>query len=356
MANCNLFFSDFNQTIRLTNERRNILRERRSDLRTRIRGGYDVVRTSEELDHELEFHSQGSFVMDTIINPCRKDDSYDLDDGVYFIGALSRQNRPQPETFHRWIYRSIEAGKSTNEFEKIIDKNTCIRVLYKGNNSDFNYHIDIPIYYNVIANEPDLADKKEWWHISNPIEFIIWFENLTNSGFKREYILEQKNYYEDYSRWLENLIKKDHQLRRIVRYLKSWGDFKKEDMPPGVVMTILAGYNYVPNERDDISLKETLGAMNIFLSQNGFKCPRPTSPVGEDLFKEYSANRKEYFKNALNSFVESATKAIQNPNQKESCMEWKKHLGNRFPCMSARDERDYSALSSVASKSDMWSE
>ncbi|MFH0759849.1 MAG: hypothetical protein V2B15_21350 [Bacteroidota bacterium] len=356
MANCNLLFSEFNQTIRLTKERRNNLKERRSDLRARIRGGYDIVRTSEELDHNLEIHSQGSFVMDTIINPSRQDDSYDLDDGVYFIGSLSRQNRPEPETFHRWIYKSIEAGKSTNDYEKIIDKNTCIRVLYKGNNGDFNYHIDIPIYYNVVATEPDLADKKEWWHISNPIEFIIWFENLTNSGFMREYILEQKNYYEDYSRWLENLIKKDHQLRRIVRYLKSWGDFKKEDMPPGVVMTILAGYNYVPNERDDISLKETLGAIKVFLSQNGFKCPRPTSPVGEDLFKNYSTTRKEYFKNALNSFVESATKAIQNPNQKESCMEWKRHLGNRFPCIRAKDEKDYSALSSVAAKSDMWSE
>lgn len=356
MANCNLMFNEFNQIIRLTNERRKNLREKRSDLRSRIEGGYDIVRTSEKLDHELEFHSQGSFVMDTIINPSNNNDNYDLDDGVYLIGTLPRQNRPEPSTFHTWIVKAIESGKSTNEFEKIVDKNTCVRVLFKGDNGDFNYHIDIPIYYNLIAEEPDLADKKEWWHISNPIEFIIWFENLAKSDFKKEYILEQRNYYNDYSLWMENLLKEDHQLRKIVRYLKAWGDYKKEEMPPGVIMTILAGYNYVPNERDDISLTETLGAVRSFLSQNGFKCPRPTSPVGEDLFKDYSTARKDYFNNALNAFIESATKAIQNPNQKESCMEWKKHLGKRFPCLSAKDERDYSALSSVAAKSDMWSE
>lgn len=355
MANCNELFNEFNKTVRLTDERRITLRDRRDDLRNRVRGGYDIVRTSYELNHEIEFKSQGSYVMDTIINPSNKSDQYDIDDGIYFFGRLSRNQRPEPETFHNWIIRSIEKGDSTNRHEKIVDKNTCVRVIYKGNNGDFNYHVDLPIYYAINFNEPDLADKKEWWHLSNPIEFITWFEDKIKSGFKKEFILERQNYYDQYLSWMDDMRKNDHQLRRIVRYLKAWGDYIKNDMPPGIVMTILAGENYVEDLRDDISLKNTLINIRNWLENNNFKCPRPTTPVGEDVFKNYTADKKLYLKNALDDIIKSAIKAVQEQNQKTACNEWQKHLGTRFPCHLAKDEKDYSSLSAAASKSDMWS-
>src|SRR3990167_1069570 len=99
MANCNGLFRDFNKEIRLDNNRRVTLREKRNDLRQRINVGYDVVKNLDKLDHKLEFQSQGSYVMDTLINPSDKDDQYDLDDGVYFIGNLTREQRPKTGTF-----------------------------------------------------------------------------------------------------------------------------------------------------------------------------------------------------------------------------------------------------------------
>ena len=300
MANCNGLFKDFNKEIRLDNHRRVLLREKRNDLRQRINGGYDVVKNLDKLDHNLELQSQGSYVMDTIINPSDKDDQYDLDDGVYFIGGLNREQRSKPETFHNWIIRSIENGKSDNEIDEIIDKQTC------------------------------LSNKNLDWIISNPDQFSIWIENKINSGFKKEFILESKLYSNQFDDWLNDMRKKDHQLRRVVRYLKSWGDFKKGDMPPGIIMTILAAENYIEDERDDISLKNTLVKIKDYLTRNGFKCPRPSTPIGEDLFKNYSDAKKEYFKNALDSFIESAKKAIDQSNQKESSNEWRKHLGGRF--------------------------
>jgi hypothetical protein len=354
MANCNEIFIDFNKSIRLTDERRVLLREKRNDLRTRINGGYDIVKNIDKLNHEMEFQSQGSYVMDTIINPIDEEGQYDLDDGIYFIGSLARDNRPQPVTFHNWIIRSIEEGKSDNEIEEIKDKNTCVRVVYRGRNGDINYHIDLPLYYVIDVNNPDLADKKEWWHTSNPIEFIIWFENKIQSGFKKEFILESKLYSNEYDKWLNDIRKKDHQLRRIVRYLKAWGDFINEDMPPGVVMTILAGENYVENERDDISLKDTLIKIRTWLVENDWKCPRPSTPKGEDLFKGYSIEKMNKFKNALNNFIEDAKQAVQNQNKRQSCVYWQNHLGNRFSCENVKDEKDYSSLASSASKSDMW--
>lgn len=349
MANCDNLFKVFNSSIRLHEERRKTLRIKRNDLRNRIDTGYSVVKASERYDHELQFQTQGSFIMDTIINPEKDESEYDLDDGIYFIGDLSRTERPTPQTFHNWVKTSIEEGKSDNEYEEIIDKYTCVRVRYEGKNGDFNYHVDLPIYYSQNLNNPDLAHTGKDWILSNPIEFIIWFENLTNSGFKENFILERKMYEPEYEKWLNDIRKKDHQLRKIVRYLKAWGDHIDGDMPPGIVMTILAGYNYQPDDRDDISMRDTLIYIQDYLKKNGFKCPRPTSPKDEDLFASYTSEQKAFFSTKLNEFVESAKQAIENTNQKRACLKWQLHLGDRFPCSLAKDEfEDTKSYSSPA--------
>lgn len=64
--------------------------------------------------------------MDTIITPIH--DDYDLDDGIYFIGKLAPAKRPDPEIFHKMIIEAI--GENYDDVEKVIDKNTCVRVLY----------------------------------------------------------------------------------------------------------------------------------------------------------------------------------------------------------------------------------
>jgi hypothetical protein len=69
-----------------------------------------------------------------------------------------------------------------------------------------------------------------------------------------------------------------------------------------------------------------------------FTCYRPTTPKDEDLLKEYSKTNKEYFKNQLNSFIESAKIALDDKtSQKDACKEWQKHFGDRFPCHLVED-------------------
>lgn len=340
MANTHNLFESYNAVIKLDGDRRGILKEKRDNLRKRIKNGFSELKSvrffaeslNTQVEEEIEFQSQGSYVMDTIINPSKKDDEYDIDDGVYFIGNRNRGQRPEPHQFHQFVIESIKKGQGENEIEEIKDKNTCVRVRYKGTNGDFNYHVDLPIYYAISVREPDLADTKEWWHTSNPIEFIVWFEELIQSGFKAEYILESRLYEKEYDQWLNDRRKKDHQLRRIVRYLKAWGDHLKGEMPPGVVMTILAGSdsNYQEHEQDDLCLRNTLVNIRNWLNDNGFKCPRPTTPQGEDLFKEYSQSKKDYFKNALDKFIDSADKAISSEDLATAAAEWSKHLGQRF--------------------------
>src|ERR1051326_4278994 len=105
MANLSKVFNEYNQIIRLSDPKRNELIIVRNNLRMRIQSRHEQFAGIIKPYDNLEFQSQGSFVMDTIIRPLH--DNYDLDDGVYFIGKLSREKRPDPETFHKVIVDAI---------------------------------------------------------------------------------------------------------------------------------------------------------------------------------------------------------------------------------------------------------
>lgn len=325
MANCNILFIEYNSIIRLSDEKRQELLEARNNLRIRLKQGYLIVSKELGIQHEIQHQSQGSFVMDTIIAPMRGD--YDIDDGLYFIGNLDRSSRPTPSEFHKWVKFALDRGH--DDIEKVIDKSTCIRVQYKS-----GFHVDIPIYYADNIDCPDLGDVNRGWILSHPIEFIEWFEQKIQSGFKKGFITESR-LFDEFVQWTTDIRKNDHQLRRIVRYLKAWGDLRREEMPCGLIMTILAANNYYPHQRDDISLKETLVKIQATLQRN-FRCDRPTTPKGENLFEGYK--NKDAFMKYLGYFIENAKKALEEPNEKIACKHWQASLGDRFPCYLAKDE------------------
>jgi len=325
MANLNSIFQKFNKSIRLPEDKRVELIVVRDNLRKRIIVGFQLASQDFTHNHEIDFRSQGSFVMDTIIKPER--DDYDIDDGFYIIGTLSHYNRPTPAQFHAWVIQALD--KDHDDIEEIIDKTTCVRVKYKD-----GFHVDIPIYYADNFESPELADIKDGWILSHPLEFIDWFESIIASGFQKRFLLEAK-LYPEFEKWANDIRKTDHQLRRIVRYLKAWADLRREEMPCGIIMTILAANNYSPHERDDISLKETL--VNIKASLNKkIECLRPTTPAGEDLLAGYK-NQTAFMK-YLNYFIDHAKSALSEPNEKIACGHWNKVLGKRFPCDMAKDD------------------
>lgn len=335
MANSHSLFLTYNQAIRLSDESRQILLTARESLRSRMKDAFRKLPEQDRMTHTIEFQSQGSFVMDTIIKPY--EDDFDLDDGVYFQGNLPEKRRAKPQTFHDIIIKAIDRH---NEIEDIIDKPTCVRIKYSSKYSEKNlgFHIDLPIYYAEKLETPELAHTKEGWIESSPVEFIAWFEEKTKSGFQKAFLYESLAYAEPFQKWLSDIRKADCQLRRIVRYLKSWANIKKKEMPCGIIMSILAANNFAANERDDIALKDTMINIKKELDANGCKCFRPTPKIGEDLFASTSLESKQYFLSALDNFITSARQAIENTNSKEACLKWQKHLGHRFPCHLTKDE------------------
>lgn len=296
MANCDSLFRDYDSTIKLSDAKRTSLTTSRKRLREKIETFFD-----EEIEVYVPiFKPQGSFAMDTIITPLSGE--YDIDDGIYISGNESEVDRETPATFHTWVYDAVDGHT-----DEIIDKNTCIRVVYSD-----GHHIDMPIYYHREGFKPQLAHKGKGWIDSDPVEFTEWFEDKQDTN---------------------------GQLLRIVRYLKGWGDYKAGDMPTGLIMTILGANKYQSDLRDDIAFHNTVKAIHDSL-QISFTCFRPTTPANENLFADYSTTRKNYFLAALDSIIKSGSQAIEETNQKEACKKWQKHFGDRFSCSAAKDESE----------------
>jgi hypothetical protein len=327
MANNHEQFIAFNDTIAITKSKKDTLTGNRKALREVIRKYFKENKPDEI---KPTFRSQGSFVMKTTVNPIpqwsEEDDKnlykYDVDDGVYFVGE--EDDRKSINTYHNWIYDAVK--DHTDKGAE--DKTTCVRVLYAD-----GHHIDLPIYFKIKGDNtiPQLAHKSKDWIDSDPKEFFDWFNKQA---------------------------KDKEQLRRIVRYLKAWRDYRhtqnsSTQMPSGFILTILAANNIsYNNDRDDIAMKETLEKIqqSIDPDKGGvFECFRPTTPKGEDLFANYSDTKRDNFLNQLSNFVTSAQQAIAGKNSKESCLKWQKHFGDRFSCTTAKDEDEQSNAKTYSS-------
>jgi Second Messenger Oligonucleotide or Dinucleotide Synthetase domain len=316
MANCNEHFGTFNDAIRLTDARRKKLKVSRKELRNKIRNWF---KENKPYETQPKFNGQGSMSMDTIINPIPRkviEDKeekiklyYDVDDGIYFEGDKSIEDRPTPATYHNWIYDAVKGHTNTDP----IDKNTCVRTIFAD-----GHNIDHPIYYKKGVT-PELAHKRDNYIESDPKAFTDWFNEKADAN---------------------------PQLRRLVRDGKAWCDYRaylneSKAMPSGLVMTILITENMVYREgRDDIALKETLVNIQSKLS-NEFVCKRPTTPKGENLLDSYT--QKDYFMKCLADFIDDAKKALPEKNIRKATELWRKHLSDRFPL--GEDKEDTSSTS-----------
>ncbi|MCT4589114.1 MAG: hypothetical protein N4A71_14930 [Carboxylicivirga sp.] len=313
MATLHKEFIAFNKQIKLTDSRKDKLRKSRKDIKKKIRKWFKENKPDEL---QPKFHGQGSFEMNTGVNPIPvKDDEgnsllkYDLDFGVYFIEKEDEDNKKTIDTWHNWVYKAVENHTNQNP----IKKTTCVRVIFSD-----GHHIDLPIYYKQ-DDVIELAHKSKDWIESDPKAFYEWFNDL-----------------------------KCQQLTRIVRYLKAWKNYREDKnsnlkLPSGFELTILAANNYVKDDNDDKALRETVRKIDEELNkEGGFECMRPTSPV-EDVFADYSDTRKTNFLNTLASLLNDLDRAKDEKNfKKASEILRNNQFGERFPLGEDANEKDKS--------------
>ncbi|MEM0577796.1 CBASS cGAMP synthase [Flavobacterium polysaccharolyticum] len=297
MANCHNLFGEFNTEVSLTSNKKTKMTTSKDGLRERIRK-YFKENHSEYIP---KFYIQGSYKMKTGIRT--KDDICDLDDGVYFF----RTPDVTATTLQNWIWDAVNGYTSTSPEHR----KKCIRNIFSG-----DYEIDIPVYYKIDGQEYKLAVKNNGWEDSDPKALIDWFNENKDANGK---------------------------IIKTIKELKAWCDHKRNKMPSGLAMTILAMNakdKIVLNDRDDILLTDILREIKKALAQK-FECIVPVTPK-DNLFSDYDENRKNNFLNNLDSFLSDAEAALKEQNQLKASRLWQKHLGTRFPDGEDKNEQSNS--------------
>jgi hypothetical protein len=311
MANCHNLFGEFNTEISLTSNKKTKMTNSKDRLRERIRKHFKEHHS----EYVPKFYIQGSYKMKTGIRT--KDDICDLDDGVYFF----RNPDVTATTLQNWIWDAVNGYTSTTPEHR----KKCIRNIFSG-----DYEIDIPVYYKINGKEYQLAVKNNGWEDSDPKALIDWFNANKDANGK---------------------------MIKAIKELKAWCDYKRNKMPSGLAMTILAMNakdKIVLNDRDDILLTDILREIKKTLAQK-FECIVPVTPK-DDLFADYDTTRKNNFLSNLDNFLADAEAALKEVNQLKASRLWQKHLGTRFPDGEDKNEQTNSstATTSGAALSRPW--
>lgn len=297
MANLNYLFKKFEEELYITDSKKDKMMVSKDHLRENIRSYFKKNHDG----YTPRFFIQGSYKLKTLIRT--KDDTCDLDDGVYF---KSNPDNVTGTTLQKWVKEAVEGTTDATPTHK----KKCIRIDYKA-----GYNIDLPImvFDENKDKHPLLAVKNSDFQIDDPKEFVDYF-----------------------------LKNKTDQMVRIIKYLKAWCDHKREDMPSGLAMTVLSLKYFQGNDRDDIALKYVLIETEKQLKKN-FRCLMPTTPK-DDLFEDYSETKKKNFMDNLSSFIEDAKKASEEPNHFKASKLWRKHLGERFPLGEDKSDENSKSL------------
>lgn len=286
MASTNSLFREFCDTITLSDSKKAEIRCSRDAVRDDVRKWL-----SDKGKGSSSYYEQGSFAMNTMINPINGDD-FDIDYGVYLDAYkdTDRSSWPAESTVHSWIVDAVEDRTKAG----CTDKNACVRINYAH-----GYHIDMPIYIEK-AGDAYLAHKTQGWIHSDAKELRDWFTDRCKQN--------------------------DNQLRRIVRYLKRWKDYCDVDLK-GIEITILAARNMnAAAGRDDDALRYTVESMLRALKLD-FVCYKPVAPY-ENMFDGISASRER----AIISALEKMLAALQSAHDAESVKTASEKLREVFGC------------------------
>lgn len=305
MANTTDLFKKFIGDIKILSNKKDRMIKSKNALRDKIRKYFKENHT----EYKPLFYIQGSHKTKNGIR--YKDDTADLDDGVYF----DRVPDVTPATLQKWVLNAVK--NHTNAGEQ--HKRKCIRVLFAN-----DYHIDFPVFYKTEdMDHPKLAVKDEGWFDDDPKEFVEWFTDKKD---------------------------KSNQLVEISMCLKAWCDNISHKMPSGLCMTILSEDNINYDDRIDIALKDTLNNIKASLDVN-WACIMPTTPF-EDLFLNYDSEFKRKFNLRLDSFLDDAIDAVSTDDKAKASKLWRKHLGDRFPLFEVKKSEN--ALGNVAGSNRPW--
>lgn len=314
-------FNTYHDNIKLSDAKKSTLRSNKDALRNKIKKAFtDNGRTPVP-----KFFIQGSFSMFTTINPLTQ--QYDIDDGLYLQHIDTSKpisEWPAPSTVHKLVLDAVNGHTTTPPK----DKSQCVRVIYANEEK----HVDLPIYAEKNGTYY-LAVKNIGWIQSDPKEIKDWFNKATTE--------------------------KGEQLRRIVRFLKGWKDFRENEnssvtLYGGFQLTVLAEKYFVADDSDEVSFFKTVENIYVNLANYRYSLPHPVN--GADITVHYTDSRKAKFQDEFSGLYEKTKAAYNEEDCVEKSKKWQKVFGDRFPiaaykdCLDEDTEHSLATITSTASR------
>lgn len=310
----------------------------RVEVRNCLREGIPVVLQAHGFVGEVprpRFFTQGSWSYKTLNAPAKQPQQADLDDGVYLPMTFVKLTK-RPSTASQIFFAAAEEALrplvKKNSWRMNTEKATCIRIVI----SDLA-HIDIPLY--AIPDEQFLLLKAsmEKYGFDSISEAVTLAERDVWTALPRDEVLLAHR-EEDWKKsdprplrdWFVGEVDaKGVQLRRVVRYLKAYRDWRWPEGGPSsiLIMATAAPLFKAEHGRDDLALLSVVSGMAASL-RGGVSNPTDaneslTDRLGEDAVEEAAVAfevLEKYLKGALDS---------ASPNQ--ACNWMIEKFGHRFP-------------------------
>ncbi|WP_114947575.1 cyclic GMP-AMP synthase DncV-like nucleotidyltransferase [Microvirga calopogonii] len=312
------------EAVTLPQADRTQMRDRRNANRDRLKKGLkDAGKPA-----PLEFKSQGSYAMKTMVQHPERD--YDIDDGVYFAkeDLVGERGAEMSSLQARQMVRNALDDGSFKQAPEV--RSNCVRVYYEA-----GYHVDVPVYRRVTTK--DIFGNE-----------IFHYELAASSGWKRSDARNVTVWFERENNAQSPDVSNGRQLRRTVRQIKKFArsrDSWSGQILSGFGITKLVTECYRADQsREDRALYDTMKAIRDRLIWN-LNIQHPVTP-NETITSGNEDPKARFLREKLTEAINNLAPLFEVDCTREKALKcWDKVFATTF--FMDRYEREAKAAASV---------
>jgi hypothetical protein len=329
----------FHDELNLPNDVRAYIAQAKTEVRRCLRTGIPRVLKEKGYTEDVpepRFFTQGSWAYKTLNAPAKECQQADIDDGCYLpLGFVSQTTRPSVAAtiFFMAAEAALAPLVKERKWTLITDKPTCVRIEISA-----SAHIDIPLYAIPDHEFRSLAVAAlESYGYFTFDEAMLKAERDAWTALPRNSVLlahREHNWMESDPRpikewFLTEVDAKGEQLRRVVRYLKAFRDWRWSSGGPASILLMAAAAPLFEkrDRRDDLALLDVVAVLPEKL-RSGVNNPVEQS---ESLTNRLGKEGVEDAAQAFEEFEKALRGAIDAGSATHACRWLINQLGPRFP-------------------------
>lgn len=311
----------------------------KTDVRNCLKLGIPRVLKNKGFEDEVpdpRFFTQGSWAYKTLNAPAQNPQQADIDDGAYMpLSFVAQTSRPSVASsiFFAAAEEALAPLVAAKSWTLVTDKPTCIRIVIGP-----RAHIDIPLY--AIPDKEFVTLTKAAYdhgHKSLTEALRAKAEKDAWTALPRNTVLlahRDDNWVASDPRpvkewFLNEVTAKGEQLRRVVRYLKAYRDWRWSIGGPASILLMAAAAPHFEkrDRRDDLALLDVVAQLPQAL-RSGVCNPVDNK---ESLTDRLGAEKVEEAAKAFEDFESFLRGAINAGSASQACQWLVNQFGPRFP-------------------------